>query len=242
MKKYFKKLFHVGLNNESARTNWIEKTLKNIPAGAKILDAGAGELQFKKFCSHLDYTAQDFGQYNGSGNGSALQMKSWDNSKLNIVSDITKIPRPNNSFDAIMCIEVFEHLPNPVAAISEFSRLIKKGGSLIITAPFCSLTHFAPYHFYSGFNRYFYEKNLSDHGFKIVEITPNGNYFEYIAQELRRIFSIAQQYAGQKKKNYFLNLLILCFLFMLKKFSDKDHKSAELLCFGYHVVAKKITP
>ena len=46
-------MLKVGTTNESSRVKWIEKTLKKIPAGLTILDAGAGESQFKKFCSHL---------------------------------------------------------------------------------------------------------------------------------------------------------------------------------------------
>jgi len=240
MIKYLKNFFNVGLDNESVRVAWLEKALKKIPVGSKILDAGAGELQFKKFCNHLEYVSQDFAQYDGSGDGSGLQTKTWDNSKLDIVSDITKIPEPDKSFDAIMCVEVFEYLPDPVSAIREFSRLMKVGGDLVITAPFCSLTHFSPYHFCSGFNRYFYEKNLSDNGFEIVEITANGNYFEYVAQELRRICFVAQQHSGLKGKKYFLKFLVYGLLFLLKKFSSKDRGSSELLCFGYHVIAKKI--
>lgn len=34
-------------------------------------------------------------------------------------------------------------------------------------------------------SRYFYEKHLPDHNFTIVEQVENGNYFEYLAQELR---------------------------------------------------------
>ena len=51
------------LNNEYSRRNWIEKQLKNINEGASILDAGCGSQQYKKYCSQLDYFAQDFGQY-----------------------------------------------------------------------------------------------------------------------------------------------------------------------------------
>ncbi len=114
----------VGTLNERNRVDWITKTLKRIPKGSKILDAGAGEQQFKKFCSHLKYVSQDFAKYNGKGDQKGLQTKIWDNSNLDIVSDITSIPRPNNSFDAILCTEVFEHLPDPSLAIKEFSRLL----------------------------------------------------------------------------------------------------------------------
>jgi ubiquinone/menaquinone biosynthesis C-methylase UbiE len=173
-------MFKVGTTNENAREQWIEETLKKIPEGLTILDAGAGEAQFKKFCSHLRYIAQDFGLYSG-GEDIGLRNASWDNSKLDIVSDITSIPLPDAAVDAIMCTEVLEHIPDPLAALREFNRLIKPGGYLLLTAPFASLTHFAPYHFASGFNRFFYEKHLPEFGFSIDELALNGNYFEYIA-------------------------------------------------------------
>ena len=177
LKKFLRKNAVAGTNNEANRLRWLEAALKKIPAGSRILDAGAGELDKKKFCSHLNYVSQDFGQYDGKGDGKGLQTKGWDNSKLDIVSDITSIPEPDASFDAIMCIEVFEHIPDPIAAVKEFSRLLRTGGHLIITAPFCSATHFAPYHFSTGFNRYFYEKHLTENGFVISEINENGDFF-----------------------------------------------------------------
>ncbi|MGA2913324.1 MAG: class I SAM-dependent methyltransferase [Methanoregula sp.] len=73
--------------------------------------------------------------------------KTFNTSNLDIVSENTSIPELDASFDAIMCIEVFEHLPEPILAIKEFSRLLKPDGHLILTAPFCCLTHMAAYYF-----------------------------------------------------------------------------------------------
>jgi ubiquinone/menaquinone biosynthesis C-methylase UbiE len=228
-----------GTTNEQARTIWVAQTLKKIPAGSRILDAGAGEQKFKPFCAHLNYIAQDFSRYDGKGDNSGLQTGSWDQSGLDIVSDITAIPEPDASFDAIMCIEVFEHLPDPLKALCEFTRLLRPQGYLILTAPFCSLTHFAPFHFASGFNSYFYSHHLEQNGFTILEIQRNGNYFEYIAQELRRLPFIAQRYAvdGPSSGNEVAALNIL--LEMLGRFSQKDIGSSELLAYGYHVFAMK---
>lgn len=230
-------MFIVGTTNESARAKWIEETLKKIPAGLTILDAGAGESQFKKFCGHLKYIAQDFGQYEGTGEV-GLQMGTWDNSKLDIVSDIISIPLPDDSVDAIMCTEVLEHIPHPIAAIQEFSRLVRPGGYLLLTAPFASITHFAPYHFASGFNRYFYEKHLAENNFEITELQLNGNFFEYIAQENRRVKYVANKYAG-KKLNIFQKAIIHLNLLILQNLSACDKGSSELLCYGIHVFARK---
>lgn len=228
----------VGTNNKATRDAWVEKTLKAIPSGLRILDAGAGEQTYKSICGHLEYVAQDFGQYDGKGDEKGLQMGSWDQANLDIISDITSIPEPDESFDAVMCTEVFEHLPKPISAIQEFSRLLKQGGLLIVTAPFCSMTHFAPYHFYTGFNRYFYQMHLEENGFEIIEIKSNGNFFEYMGQEIRRIPSIADKYSNNKP-NRLEQLAIGFVLRMLERFSKEDKGSHELLCFGFHILAKK---
>lgn len=209
-----------------------------MPAGARILDAGAGERRFESLCAHLRYVAQDFGQYDGKGDRVGFQTGSWSQTNLDIVSDITSIPEADGSFDAIMCIEVLEHVPDPVLAIKEFSRLLRNGGHLIITAPFCSLTHLAPYHFYSGFNRYFYNTILPANGFDIVDLQENGNFFEYMAQEIRRTPEIAEIYA-KDKPDHWEALALRMTLNMLDRFSRKDQGSSDLLHFGYHVRAQK---
>jgi ubiquinone/menaquinone biosynthesis C-methylase UbiE len=229
----------VGMQNEHTRETWLKNVLEKIPAGYRILDAGAGEQAYKKFCDHLKYVAQDFAQYDGIGDDRGLQTGTWDYSELDIISDITAIPEPDAAFDAIMCIEVLEHLPEPLKALSEFSRLLRNDGHLIITAPFCSLTHFAPYHYYSGFNRYFYEFHLEEHGFKIVDIQENGNFFEYLAQEIRRVPSIAEQYSGDKlsRRERIASKVVIN---MLERFSKQDHGSEEILHFGFQVHAVKL--
>lgn len=115
--------------NEINRQAWLKKTLSALPKGSRLLDAGAGELQNRKHCDHLIYVSQDFCQYQGSGGGGApdegLQMTSWDNSRIDLVSDITSIAAPDASFDAILCSEVLEHVPEPTYALDEFARLLK---------------------------------------------------------------------------------------------------------------------
>lgn len=228
----------VGTLNQKNREQWIENILKKIPVDSIILDAGAGEQQYRKFCSHLKYISQDFGKYEGLGDKRGLQTGTWDQSALDIMSDITEIPRPDESFDAIMCIEVLEHIPEPIKAIQEFGRLLKPEGHLIITAPFCSLTHFAPFHFYSGYNRYFYEKFLPLNNFEIIELLENGNYFEYIAQEIRRISGIADRFTHENP-TFFESIAMKNILKMLERFSKNDHGSNEILHFGYHMHAIK---
>jgi ubiquinone/menaquinone biosynthesis C-methylase UbiE len=227
-----------GSSNDTYRLSWIQDQLKKIPSGNRLLDAGAGELKFKKYCEHLNYVSQDFAQYDPSKNEHGLQMEKWDYTGLDIVSDIISIPEPDQSFDNIMCIEVIEHIPDPAKVFPEFSRLLKPGGQLILTAPFCSLTHFAPYHYSTGFSRFYYEKHLQENGFEILSLTENGNYFEYLAQEVRRFPEISAKYA-QGKPGYMKRIVSNYFLKMLEDSSRRDTGSKELLCFGILVLAMK---
>lgn len=234
VKKFFKKFIgNTGNNHFEYRHTWVKNTLKNLASGKRILDAGAGERRYFPFCEHLNYVSQDFNQYNGMGDGSGLQTGNWDTSKIDIVGDITSIPENDATFDAILCTEVFEHIPDPISACKEFSRLLKPGGELIITAPFASLTHFAPFHFYTGFNRYFYEYHLTNFGFKIIEMTPNGDYSEFIASEIRRLST----FYG---KAPFLIKFSLSLLLRYISIRGKKIDSSELCCVGYHIRAVKL--
>lgn len=230
----------IGNRNQANREIWLEQTLKKLPPGSKILDAGAGEMQYRRFCSHLEYVSQDFCQYDGKGNAIALQTGTWEQKGIDIVSDITAIPVADASFDAVMCIEVLEHVPAPGRVFAEFKRILKPGGKLILTAPFACLTHFAPHFYSTGFSRYFYERRLPENGFDVLSVDVNGNYFEYLGQEFNRLPSIALRFTTRELETDPYYQLAGKFLrFVLRDLSDRDTGSSELLSFGLHVLAEK---
>jgi len=224
------------LNNRKERTEWVRQQLKKISKGSVLLDAGCGSQQFRKFCNHLTYKGQDFGQYvidekkmigaesGGSGAGSG-----YEYGELDYVGDIWDIKEVDNAFDAILCTEVFEHIPYPNETLSEFSRLLKPGGTLILTAPSACLRHMDPFFFYSGFSDRWYEKFLEDNGFEIQEISPVGDYYSWLGVEMAR--------TGLTHSIVAKVMLFPAFLYFFSK--KKTKVSIDTLCMGYHVLAKK---
>jgi ubiquinone/menaquinone biosynthesis C-methylase UbiE len=229
----------IGRDTDKVRFAWVTNQLSRVPPGARILDAGAGELRFKPFCKHLDYVAQDFGQYSGDGDGAALQTGAWDNTKIDILSDITDIPVQNESFDVVLCSEVLEHVPDALSAIRELSRVLKPGGTLLLTAPFNSLTHFAPYHF-GGYNRYWYQHHFPRLGLNIEILDHNGSWFAYVAQELRRSNFVARRYSSPAL-GLVTRLAMVPIWLLLSLLAARDRGSHELLCFGFMISATKKT-
>lgn len=205
-----------------------------MPQG-RILDAGAGELRNRPLCSHLAYVSQDFCQYDGGGDGKGLQTNKWDTSQIDLVCDITAIPEPDAAFDAILCSEVLEHVPDPTKALDEFARLLKPGGKLILTAPFASLVHLAPYHYCTGFSCYWYKYHLPQRGFIIEELTPNGDWFAYCRQELSRLGNTARRYDDWSWLLAYALSILGALYFKIRG----GKKAFDLACFGWHCVAVK---
>jgi SAM-dependent methyltransferase len=129
--------------NQMNRNKWVIEKAKTISAGSKVLDVGAGTCPYKYLFNHCDYKTHDFKKYEGVKlNGEQ------DYGKIDYVSDIVNIPIEDNSFDVVLCTEVLEHVPEPIKALEEMSRLLKPGGRLLITAPLGSGLHQLPYHYY----------------------------------------------------------------------------------------------
>ena len=58
-----------------------------------------------------------------------------------LAADLIGLPFPDHTFDYVISTEVFEHLDDPVSAITELRRIGKKGAYLIISVPFEPFFH-----------------------------------------------------------------------------------------------------
>lgn len=228
------------IKNQEIRDEWVIHQLKRIEPGKTILDAGAGRRKYSTFCKHLNYISQDFGKYDDEKKTVGLHgggADKWDSMNCDLICDISNIPLNDGSLDAILCTEVFEHIKNPIDVLKEFFRLLKKGGLLILTAPFCAPTHQAPFYYYNGFSRYWYNDILNDTGFEIKEMESYGNWFVYMAQEIERMTYMTKRY-GCKMSQDEIQAMIKCTQSLIYQ-GTVDNGSDEVLCIGYFVQARK---
>jgi SAM-dependent methyltransferase len=221
------------LSNAKIRNVFVREQLTNLPANSKILDAGCGSQQYRQFCDHLEYRAQDFGQYvSDSTAGFASKMggeAGYQYGKLDYIGDIWSINEADGAFDAILCTEVFEHIPFPNETVQEFSRLLRPGGKLILTLPSNCLRHMDPYYYYSGFSDHYVRKMLMDNGMDLKSIEVVGDYYSWIAVELARTM----------KHHAFISAILLFPAFLWYFLKSSTPESKNTLCMGYHVVALK---
>lgn len=46
------------------------------------------------------------------------------------------LPFPDESFDVVMCIQAFDFVPDPAAAVREFKRVLRARGRVLVSVPF----------------------------------------------------------------------------------------------------------
>jgi hypothetical protein len=93
----------------------------------------------------------------------------------------------------------------------------------------------APYHYCTGFSRYWYEYHLPRFGFEIQELVPNGDWFSLLRQELRRLGSMERRVRNRRWPiAYGVMVLALAY------FALRGRKIApDVAAFGWHCLARK---
>jgi SAM-dependent methyltransferase len=103
-----------------------------IPPGARILDAGSGAGEWVAFLHEQGYRAEGL-DYSAQLVERARRMYpdlSWR------VGRVQALPYDAGSFDALISWGVIEHdEAGPAAALSEFGRVLKPGGIVVVTVP-----------------------------------------------------------------------------------------------------------
>jgi SAM-dependent methyltransferase len=198
---------------------------RELPAGARVLDAGSGEGQYRHHFVRQRYCGVDL----------AVGDAAWDYSQVDALADLSALPFRTGTFDAAIHIVTIEHLKEPGCALAEIGRTLATGGTLLIAAPHEWEVHQAP-HDYFRYTRYGLAYLLEKGGFEVREMRAAGGYFRLLA---RRLLNGLQFFTGGVRWLLFLPAAIVlvppALLLPLLDALDRDRN----FTLGYLCTARK---
>ena len=177
------------------RWRWLKKHL--LPGARRTFDAGCGSGAFTMYAAKIGNQAVGI-SYDEKNNQKATERANilgLNNIKFITVDlrELDKISVSLGMFDQIICFETIEHILDDRKLIENFSKLLKPGGKLLLTAPYKYYKHLYGDdetklstwedggHVRWGYTHKEMSNLLSEFGFKIEEV---GYITGWISQKL----------------------------------------------------------
>jgi len=173
------------------KANWLflEAQVRQLDPQALILDVGAGRGDFADlFDQHPYYLALDVYPY----------------PEVDIVCDLSLAnPFRNASLDAILLMNVLEHVYAPHALLAALAAMLKPGGVLIVAIPFLVKMHQVPLDF-ARYTHYALQRFAADHGLEISHLEGFYDPFSVLTEGIGNLKNAVlpqqpspQRYAGR---------------------------------------------
>lgn len=188
-----------------------------------VLDVGAGG--FKRYDDLLK-----FDKY--------ITLDINPENKPDILTSAENIPLKDNSVDSIICTQVLGDIENFSQVISEFYRVLRPGGTILLTESLLAELHDEPHDFWR-FTSFSMKNIFEKAGFELIEINQRGGFFSSQAQlQIRYLIDRFNLYSRWWVR--FLNpcLWLCCSLAILLDKLDKSLANRKHV-LGWLIVAKK---
>ena len=190
----------------------------------KCIDIGCGDMPFRPLIKkHVtQYDSVD------------IEKRVPDVTYLADIQDMSVIA--SDRYDSALCLEVLEHVPNPLKAITEIHRILKKGAKLVCSTPHLSRLHEEPHDYYR-FTKYGLKYLFENSGFHIISIEPAGGIFCFLGHQLSTLFLLPVWHIPILKNLVFWinKWLIVKLFYTCDKLFDKD----KIFALGYLCVVEK---
>src|SRR3972149_4727042 len=133
--------YYQSLKVDPLQRYWHMRRFKEIgkliePARGKVLDVGSADGAFSNVILKKS-GAKELVGIEVLKKSVDWANKHWrTNKKMKfMVGDAHDLNFKSNSFDAVFCLEVLEHVKNPTKVLKEFKRVMKKGGYGVFLVP-----------------------------------------------------------------------------------------------------------
>src|SRR5580700_10921936 len=143
------------LHFEAAIEDAVASFAATLPAGARVLDAGAGEARHANYFSRQRYCG----------------------------ADLTQLPFRSGCFAAAINVVTLEHVREPESVLREIARILAPAAPLLVIVPHEWEVHQSP-HDYFRYTRHGMQYLLERAGLVEIEIRPVGGYFRLLARRL----------------------------------------------------------
>lgn len=176
----------------------LYKSISHLSFNLKgsLLDFGCGAKPYKNLFNSGAYIGVDIENEAHPHSGE----------KIDVYFNGQDLPFKDNSFDSIFSSEVFEHVKDFDACISETLRVAKSDARFLFTIPFVWDEHEVPYDF-RRFTSFGIKEALEKRGFEIIAYEKSGSFPEVVIQ-----LWILMLYYIIRSKNKYINLLLTLIL------------------------------
>ncbi len=160
----------------------IEQLVEVAPRmHGKMLDVGCGDCPYEYiFTPYVDsYTGVEregtFELTTSSARGGGR--------KPDVLYDGERLPFDDETFDCALSVQVLEHTPDPEPLVREMGRVLKKGGLLVLNAPFSFRLHEEP-HDYFRYTPHGLAEMCKRAGLRAELTFPQGRLFRVLGHKL----------------------------------------------------------
>lgn len=205
----------------------VEKILRDEKRG-RVLDVPAGEGALAVRLKALGHEVSCCDLYPQIFKLDGVDIKLGDMDKT--------LPYDDNEFDYIVCVEGLEHIENPANAIREFKKLLKPGGTLVISVPnimnieerlkwlfFGYTSHFKPL---SAAALSGIRKDYGDTMEVALHVNPIGySEVRYLLEKTG--FELEQVYLDKPKSNSWAYFPVTALIRIASAFTSKERREAR---------------
>lgn len=183
------------------RSESVTRWSRSLPSGSKILDVVSASGGNTILLSDLGF---DLTSLEMSDLGVELQLKRG----LNVIrGDATNLPFQSESFDAVLCLDVLEHIDDDVSALKEMYRVTKQGGKFLFSVPEDPKLWSDHDEAVSHVRRYLrkdFENKICNVGYQISQTRSSVVFLKWPI----KIYRLFSKGSSLKKENFIVNWLL----------------------------------
>lgn len=205
----------------------IKDALKQHASGY-LLDIGCGNKPYEEW--YLQYSNKQTG----------CDIIQSDGNRVDVICPATELAFGDNTFDTAFCTQVLEHVYDHHKVLAEANRVLKPGGKLIVTVPFCWELHEEPYDFFR-ITKHGLQELCNENNFKVLYIKSNGGKWAAAFQMfINTVYSSFRFKTVRSKivKFFFIELRLTWLLNKLAVWIDNKYFD-DVWTLNYILVAEK---